>query len=162
MYASKSFNVTLISKRKQKRMSMIRHKYGSGDTTFKAIGGHDALVALVDDFYEAMDTLSEAKRIRDMHPDDLEITKDKLVYFLSGWMGGPRIYGEKYGGISIPMAHQHLKIEASDRDAWLLCMNHALAKHDYPEDFKTYLLEQLAFPANRIHQVSQDKHGHNT
>jgi len=136
------------------------NKFGFKDSTFKAIGGHDGLVALVNDFYEAMDTLPEAKRIRDMHPDDLEVVKDKLVYFLSGWMGGPRIYGEKYGGISIPMAHQHLKIDACDKDAWLVCMQHALAKHDLPDEFKAYLLEQLAFPANRIHQVSQMKHGH--
>ena len=139
----------------------MHNTYGFEDTTYKAVGGHDGLVTLVDDFYEAMDTLPEAKHIRDMHPDDLEVTKDKLVYFLSGWMGGPRIYGEKYGGVSIPMAHQHLKITAEDAKAWLTCMKAALDKHDFPDDFKTYLLEQLAFPANRIHQVSQMKHGHN-
>jgi len=58
------------------------------------------------------------------------------------------------------MAHQHLKITAEDAKAWLTCMQHALDKHDYPDEFKAYLLEQLAFPANRIHQVSQMKHGH--
>ena len=138
----------------------MRNTYGFEDTTYQAVGGYDGLVALVDDFYEAMDTLPEAKRIRDMHPESLEVAKDKLVYFLSGWMGGPRIYAEKYGSISIPMAHQHLKITAEDAKAWLICMQVALDKHDYPDDFKAYLLEQLAFPANRIHQVSQMKHGH--
>jgi len=137
--------------------------YGFEDATYKAVGGYDGLVKLVDDFYDVMDTLPEAKRIRDMHPDDLEVTKDKLVYFLSGWMGGPRIYPEKYGrGVSLPMAHQHLKVTAEDAKAWLTCMKAALDKHDFHDDFKTYLLDQLAFPANRINQVSQMKHGHTT
>ncbi len=140
----------------------MHNTYGFEDTTYKAVGGHDGLVTLVNDFYEAMDTLPEAKHIRDMHPDDLEVTKDKLVYFLSGWMGDPRIYAEKYGGVSIPMAHQHLKITAEDAQAWLTCMQAALDKSDYPQSLKDYLMEQLAFPANRIHQVSQMKHGHTT
>jgi len=72
-------------------------KYGFEDTTYKAIGGHEGLVALVEDFYEAMDTLPEAKRIRAMHPEDLTMAKDKLVYFLSGWMGGPRITVKNMG-----------------------------------------------------------------
>ena len=135
--------------------------YGFEDATYKAVGGYDGLVKLVDDFYDAMDTLPQAKRIRDMHPDDLEVTKDKLVYFLSGWMGGPRIYPEKYGkGISLPMVHQYIKITADDAKAWLTCMQHALDKSDYPQDLKDYLMEQLAFPANRIYQVSQMAHGH--
>jgi len=139
----------------------VMNKYGFEDTTYKAVGGYDGLVKLVDDFYDAMETLPEAKRIRDMHPDDLEVTKDKLVYFLSGWMGGPRIYPEKYGrGLSLPMAHQHLKITAEDAQAWLICMQAALDKSNYPQDLKDYLMEQLAFPANRINQVSQMQHGH--
>ena len=136
-------------------------KYGFEDTTYKAVGGYDGLVKLVADFYDAMETLPEAKRIRDMHPSDLEVTKDKLVYFLSGWMGGPRIYPEKYGkGVSLPMAHQHLKITAEDAQAWLTCMQGALDKSNYPQDLQGYLMEQLAFPANRIHQVSQEFHKH--
>jgi hemoglobin len=139
------------------------NSYGFEDATYKAVGGHDGLVTLVDDFYAAMDSLPEAKRIRDMHPGDLEVTKDKLVYFLSGWMGGPRIYPEKYGkGVSLPMAHQHLKITAEDAQAWLTCMQVALDKSGYPQGLKDYLIEQLAFPANRINQVSQMQHGHTT
>ncbi|MDQ6981161.1 MAG: group II truncated hemoglobin [Ghiorsea sp.] len=135
--------------------------YGFEDVTYKAVGGYDGLVKLVDDFYDAMETLPEAKHVRDMHPKDLDVTKDKLVYFLSGWMGGPRIYPEKYGrGLSLPMAHQHLKVTAGDAKAWLSCMQVALDKSDYPQDLKDYLMEQLAFPANRINEVSQMAHGH--
>jgi hemoglobin len=43
-----------------------------------------------------------------MHKGDLETIKDKLSLFLMGWLGGPRLYADKYGSISIPQAHQHL------------------------------------------------------
>ncbi len=138
----------------------MQHTYGFEDATYQAVGGFEGLVKLVDAFYEAMDTLPEAKKIRAMHREDLEESRDKLVYFLSGWMGGPRIYAEKYGGISIPMAHQHLHIDAEDKAAWLSCMKAALINQKHPESLQTYLLAQLQFPANRIHQVSQAKHGH--
>ena len=135
---------------------------GSENTTYHAVGGHGGVVQLVDDFYDAMEKLPKAQKIRAMHKPGLTESRDKLVYFLSGWMGGPRIYGEKYGDINIPMAHQHIRIDADDRDAWLLCMKDALSKQNYPESLQTYLLDNLAFPANKIHQVSQMKHGHTT
>ena len=132
--------------------------YGMGDATYQGVGGHDGLVQLVDDFYDAMDTLPEAQHIRKMHPKDLTESRDKLVHFLSGWMNGPQIYGDKYGAIHIPMAHQRFKVGESERDAWLLCMQFALDKNDYPQAFKTYLMQELFRPAERIRQVSQAFH----
>ena len=129
--------------------------YGMGDATYQAVGGHAGLVKLVDDFYDAMETLPEAQHIRQMHRQDLTESRDKLVYFLSGWMNGPQIYAEKYGGINIPMAHAHIKVGEAERDAWLQCMQVALDKNDYPQDFKTYLMQQLYRPAERIRQVSE-------
>jgi len=134
---------------------MTKEMFGEQDATYQALGGLDGLVKLVDEFYDAMETLPEAKRIRDMHKDDLTVSRDKLVCFLSGWTGGPRIYGDKYGSINIPMAHQHLTIDENDRNAWLLCMKAALDRCGYPEELKDYLLEQLYFPAERIRQVSK-------
>ncbi|MEA3404666.1 MAG: group II truncated hemoglobin [Pseudomonadota bacterium] len=132
--------------------------YGMGDATYQAVGGYDGLVKLVDDFYEVMETLPQAQHIRQMHRDDLSQSREKLVYFLSGWMNGPQIYAEKFGGINIPMAHAHLKVGEAERDAWLQCMQVALDKGDFPQDFKTYLMQQLYRPAERIRQVSLANH----
>ena len=135
-----------------------KFQYGQGDSTYQAVGGLDGLVSLVDFFYDAMEELPEVKNIRQMHSSDLTTSRDKLVYFLSGWMGGPQIYGDKYGGINIPMAHAHILIDEDDRDAWLLCMNTALEKMDYPESLQSYLMRELYRPAERIRQVSQMQH----
>ncbi len=129
--------------------------YGMGDATYQAVGGHAGLVKLVDDFYEAMQSLPQAQSIRRMHPQDLTESRHKLVLFLSGWMNGPQLYHQQYGSINIPQAHAYLKVGEAERDAWLLCMRVALDKSDYPPEFKTYLMQQLFRPAERIRQLSQ-------
>lgn len=123
--------------------------YGQGDHSFKTAGGIEGIRALVTDFYHQMDTLPEASHIRSLHPTDQEESIDKLARFLTGWMGGPSLYDEKYGRISIPGAHYHIDIGIAERDAWLLCMERALElQTSYPQDFRDYLMKQLSFPAN--------------
>ncbi len=135
------------------------NNYGRLDASYKAAGEEKGIRKLVDDFYHEMETQAKAQHIRSMHKDSLDVIKDKLALFLMGWLGGPRKYGEKYGGISIPMVHKHLVINEEERDAWLFCMQQALKYQDYDEDFKEYLLVQLSRPANRIMQVSQASQG---
>lgn len=129
--------------------------YGFSDTSFQAAGGIDGIRQLVDDFYLEMDTLPEAVIIRKMHKTDLSESRDKLTLFLCGWMGGPGLYHEKYGGINIPRDHAHLPIGEAERDAWLLCMERAIAKQNYSPEFSTYLLAQLKIPAERIFATSK-------
>ena len=126
-----------------------RPQYGVGDASYQAAGGESGIRKLVDDFYDAMERLPEAKKIRDMHPKDLEITRDKLTRFLCGWLGGPKLYMEKYGSIRIPQAHSRFEIGSKERDAWLLCMDTALKNQPYAAEFKNYLMEQLYVPAER-------------
>lgn len=128
-------------------------RYGVGANSYRAAGELAGLTRLVDDFYDNMDTFPEARVIRAMHPPDISETRRKLTYFLCGWLGGPRLYNEHYGPISIPGFHQPLAIAEAERDAWLLCMEHAIAAQPYEPSFKQYLLEQLRIPAERIRQV---------
>ncbi|EAT11681.1 group II truncated hemoglobin [Bermanella marisrubri] len=134
-------------------MTLPKAQYGQGDATYQAAGKFEGILKLVVAFYGYMDTLPEAQHIRAMHPKDLELSIDKLACFLSGWMGGPRLYREKYGVIAIPSAHSHLNIGSAERDAWLMCMEKALADQDYSTDLQGYLLKQLAVPAERCRNL---------
>ena len=58
-------------------------------TPYELLGGADGVRTLVERFYQLMDTLPEAARIRALHPADLHGSTDKLYKFLSGWLGGP-------------------------------------------------------------------------
>ncbi len=129
-------------------------EYGEGAATYNAVGGEQGLKALVNEFYKIMDESPDYKKIRDMHPRDLTETTDKLLVFLTGWMGGKREYADKYGSISIPSAHCHLAIDEVERDMWLGCMKQALIKQNHSEDLIEYLMIQLGRPAERIREVS--------
>lgn len=134
-------------------------EYGQGDTSYQAAGGEAGIRKLVDAFYQQMTTRTEAIEILAMHKADLNVIKDKLTVFLIGWMGGPSTYGEKYGSLSIPSFHAYLDVKEAERDAWLFCMREALKEQAYDEDFKQYLIYQLAVPAERIRVASQRARG---
>jgi len=95
-------------------------------TPYELLGGAEGLRTLVERFYQLMDTLPEAARIRALHPADLRGSTDKLYKFLSGWLGGPPLYMEEFGHPMLRARHLPFPIEAADRDAWLLCMKRAL------------------------------------
>jgi len=131
-------------------------RYGEGDSSYRAAGERPGITRLVDAFYRLMDALPEAQIIRRMHARDLTEARDKLTLFLCGWMNGPSLYGAKYGPIRIPSAHEHLRIGPRERDAWLRCMELAIAEQGYAPDFAAYLLRELRVPAERVLQTSRD------
>ncbi|MCY1393396.1 Group 2 truncated hemoglobin YjbI [compost metagenome] len=133
--------------------------YGVGDASYQAAGGIEGLRKLVDDFYRLMDELPEAAKLRRMHPESLEPARDKLTCFLSGWLGGPKLYSEKYGAISIPSFHAQWPIDEQGSAAWLHCMEQAIALQPYAADFSAYLLAQLRVPAQRVVEASRNRHG---
>lgn len=130
-----------------------RTHYGDGDATFQAAGGEAGIRRLIDAFYDIMETSPAYREIWAWHPQDREVSRDKLTRFLCAWTGGPRLFREKYGPISIPNAHRHLPVTERHRDQWLNCMAEALEHCDYPEELRSYLLTELSVPANRIVQA---------
>jgi len=127
--------------------------YGKDDATYQAAGQRAGICALVGTFFDIMSSNPAYRRIYDMHPPNNEVSRDKLALFLCGWMGGPRFFVEKYGSVSIPGAHAHLDITEVERDMWLSCMREALVVQDYSPALQVYLLEQLAFPAERVREA---------
>ena len=71
-----------------------------GPTPFERLGGETGVRALVDRFYDLMDLEPAYAGIRALHPTALDGSRDKLFWFLCGWLGGPNHYIERFG-------HQH-------------------------------------------------------
>lgn len=139
---------------------MTSPAFGTGDASYQAAGGLDGLRRLVDDFYAIMDQDPAAQSVRSMHADDLSLSRDKLACFLSGWLGGPRLFAERYGPIGIPSFHAQWPLDERHAGIWLDCMARAIARQDYSVEFAEYLLRQLQVPAARIVQASRARHGH--
>jgi len=94
---------------------------------FETIGGIDQIEALVDRFYDLMALEPDFDTLRVMHPQDLSNSREKLKFFLTGWMGGPDIYSPKYGHPMLRARHLPFKIGLQERNQWLTCMYQAMA-----------------------------------
>lgn len=124
--------------------------YGTGDASFQAAGGEAGIRRLVDAFFDRMSTDERFATIHTMHPQPLDVSRDKLARFLCGWLGGPKLYNEKYGAIGIPRVHAHLAIATAERDQWLTCMAESVELQPFATDFKEYLMAQLFVPAEAV------------
>jgi len=95
-------------------------------TPFERLGGEAAVRALVDAFYDRMDVDEAYAGIRALHPPTLDGSRDKLHWYLCGWLGGPQHYVERFGHPRLRARHLPYAIGTAERDAWLACMRAAL------------------------------------
>lgn len=96
------------------------------DTPYAWVGGEAAVRALVDRFYDLMDLEPRYKELRAVHGSELTAARDKLFWFLSGWLGGPPEYTERFGHPRLRMRHMPFAIGIVERDQWLACMAQAM------------------------------------
>lgn len=115
----------------------------------------DGIQALCNAFYDIMDALPEAAGVRAMHAEDLGPMKIKLAEYLTGWMGGPPVYSEKYGTVCMTSPHEHYHIGPDERDQWLLCMDKALEQINASDE----LVEMLKVPMFRIADAVRNREG---
>lgn len=97
-------------------------------TPYERLGGAEALRTLVDRFYDLMDLEAEFAAIRRLHPADLAGSREKLYLFLSGWLGGPALYVERYGHPMLRARHLPFAIGTTERDLWMRCMIRAMTE----------------------------------
>ena len=112
--------------------------------------GEDGIRQLADTFYEVMDELPQAETIRNMHAENMDLIKDKLCEYLTGWMGGPPVYSEKYGTVCLTDPHKPYPIGPNERDQWLLCMDKALERIGASEELTQMLKEPMFRVADTI------------
>ncbi len=123
-------------------------------TPYEVIGGEAAIRTLVEKFYYFMDTLPEAKGIRDMHQADLTSAESKLIKYMTGWLGGPNLYIEEYGHPMLRARHLPFAIGESERDQWMLCMNKAIEEVPMEPRLKTNL--QTALQDLATHMINKE------
>jgi hemoglobin len=110
---------------------------------YELIGGEPVVRKICQRFYEIMDTMPEVKGIRDMHPENLRGSEEKLFMFLSGWLGGPNLFQERFGHPRLRMRHFPFAIGKSERDQWMLCMVHAFEDAGVQEPLRSELLHSI-------------------
>ena len=112
---------------------------------YDSIGGIEKVDELVDRFYDLMVLEPSLTELRAMHPQDISGSREKLKFFLTGWMGGPDIYSPKYGHPMLRARHLPYKIGLKERNQWLTCMYQALEDCGIDGDIAKQLEESLLF-----------------
>jgi len=124
-------------------------------TPFQRMGGETAVRALVDRFYDLMDLEPGFAELRALHPrspdgsfdgsfdGSLDGSRDKLFWFLCGWLGGPPHYTDRFGHPMLRARHMPYSIGIKERDQWLACMSQAMTEQAVDTALAARLVESF-------------------
>jgi hemoglobin len=120
------------------------------ESLYDQLGGAAGIRLLVESFYRHVDTLPEARDLRDMHPKDITSSIEKLYMFLSGWSGGPALYAQAHGHPKLRARHLPFKIGKEQRDLWLRCMLLAIEEQGIDDPLRKDLMETFLKVADHM------------
>ena len=141
---------------------MSTNTYLQTDELYFRLGGEQPLRLFVTRLYQYMAQLPEVKPVRDSHAMPLSEAGERLFNFISGWLGGPKLYHQFYGEPRLRRRHMHIAIGDSERDQWLLCAKKALVDMDWPETESHELMQRLLEMANHLRNQSTLNIGSNS
>lgn len=98
-------------------------------SVYDDIGGEAPLRALVERFYDLIETDPRGAVILGQHlrGHGTAHVREEQVAFLSGFLGGPRLYAERHGHMNLRELHDHLPIRPQDAESWVELMDQAIA-----------------------------------
>ncbi len=113
------------------------------NSPFEWIGGEPQVKVLVERFYDLMDLEPGYTALRAAHGSTLENGRQRLFWFLCGWLGGPQHYTERFGHPQLRARHMPFKIGILERDQWLACMDQAMGDVGVDETLRARLRESF-------------------
>lgn len=132
---------------------------GTPATPYVRIGGDQGLRRLVSRMYVLMDTLPEARSTRELHPDDLAGSEQKLYEFLSGWLGGPPLFVERHGPPMLRRRHLPFAIGMEEVSGWLSCFHQALHETVEDTELRDHVWQRIEPLALHMRNTSALPHG---
>ena len=109
-------------------------------TPFQRLGGRDALVAIVETFYDRIEVDPE---LRPVFPPDLQPGRDKQAAFLEQWMGGEPRYSQIYGEPALRRRHRPFAITERGAERWLEHFAAALEAHEVEQALAREIMDAL-------------------
>ncbi|MEN9538144.1 MAG: hypothetical protein RLZZ126_379 [Pseudomonadota bacterium] len=113
------------------------------ESPFDWMGGESQVQALVERFYDLMDLEPAYAQLRAVHGNDLVSARQKLFWFLCGWLGGPQHYTDRFGHPMLRARHMPFKIGILERDQWLACMDQAMGEVDVDDGLRARLRDSF-------------------
>ncbi|MBB1489948.1 MULTISPECIES: cyanoglobin [unclassified Paracoccus (in: a-proteobacteria)] len=98
-------------------------------SVYDEIGGATALRALVGRFYDLVETDPRGAVMLGQHlrGHGIAHVREEQFAFLSGFLGGPRLFAERHGHMNLRELHDHLPIRPQEAEDWLALMDQAIA-----------------------------------
>ncbi|WP_115716922.1 group II truncated hemoglobin [Gallaecimonas mangrovi] len=122
-------------------------------TPYQLLGGEKAVRQLANRFYDIMATDPKAAELLAIHPQPMDSIRQRFFEFLSGWLGGPGLFEQKYGHPRLRARHLSFTVNASLRDQWMYCMEKALADEVKNPQLRKSLYN--AFAPLATHMINQ-------
>jgi hemoglobin len=120
-------------------------------SVYEIIGGHEAFVRLVDNFYARVE---HDDVLRPLYPESLDESREHLALFLTQFFGGPDVYSQRRGHPRLRARHLPFRIGRAERDAWVTHMLAALDESEIPEPaydhMREYFQEAATFMINQL------------
>ncbi len=114
-------------------------------TLFQKFDSQYQIQKLAEEFYEVMDRDERAKELRDLHPDNLFMTKKILYRFLVHWSGGPEIFSAEYTNSTwLELRHRNVDLNDQHQQQWLYCMQVAMRNLKFDEELIQELLSRFS------------------
>lgn len=107
----------------------------------EVVGGVDAFVELVDDFYGRVD---DDATLRAHYPEELEPGKTHLALFLAQYFGAGNVYSAQHGHPRLRMRHAPFRVTRDAAVRWATHMAAAVEARDWPDEARAAVLEYVA------------------
>jgi hemoglobin len=126
-------------------------------TLYEKVGGEDGVKKLVNTFYDKIETTEEGKPVLllQLRGHGIAHARVEQVNFLSGFLGGPKLFIEKWGHSDIRKIHEHIEIDETASESWLNCMQMTVDELGYDSDLKGKLMDNFKQVADLIVKFSK-------
>lgn len=138
--------------------SVIPRPVKSSVSLYDAVGGEVGLRALVEAFYDIVEFEEPGRSLHILHLRGHGVAHSRIEQFnfLSGFLGGPRLYVERYGHSDVRKMHEHVVITTKERDAWLECMSMAIDRVGLSSNVKDKLMRHFTRVATMLVNTQKD------
>lgn len=122
----------------------------SQSNAYDLIGGEQVIRAIAKSFYQKMASSAETTTLFAIHRAPIAESEQKLFEFLSGWLGGPQLYQQKYGHPALRARHIPFAVDETMRDQWLFCMKFAIQEHIKKPEHRAAIFEAISTLADHM------------
>lgn len=110
----------------------------SDETLYSRLGGHEAIRAVVDDFYDRL--LADEELGPFFNDADIEILRQTQTDFLCEAAGGP----ETYDAAPVREAHLHIPLTQGHIQRAVELLNESLDEFDVPDEDAEQIVQAIA------------------